>query len=222
MHRAHTADTGPAHIFIHNGSPQALVGCYENRMASLSPMHRTHTADTGPATIFIHNGAPQALVGSHGGVGSMWSTQSTAGLPLRLPRFARGGCFPRLGFPPHSNQSEGLVPFVALDVSVLRAPFQPTSSGRRLRNGRIRRSVVPPRLMSRGSGPDRSAPTAGKERPLPRPERVSSLFIHGRAPALRSCGICTPACFEPILRFPFFEAERPFVGAHRRAAIQRC
>ena len=27
MHRAHNADTGPATIFIHNGAPQALVGC---------------------------------------------------------------------------------------------------------------------------------------------------------------------------------------------------
>jgi hypothetical protein len=27
MHRAHTADTRPATIFIHNGAPQALVGC---------------------------------------------------------------------------------------------------------------------------------------------------------------------------------------------------
>ena len=27
MHRAHTADAGPATIFIHNGAPQALVGC---------------------------------------------------------------------------------------------------------------------------------------------------------------------------------------------------
>ena len=26
MHRAHTADTRPATIFIHNGAPQALVG----------------------------------------------------------------------------------------------------------------------------------------------------------------------------------------------------
>ena len=33
MHRAHTAGTGPATIFIHNGAPQALVGCYENNRA---------------------------------------------------------------------------------------------------------------------------------------------------------------------------------------------
>ena len=134
MHRAHTADTGPAHIFIHNGSPQALVGCYENRTASFSPMHRTHTADTGRATIFIHNGAPQAPVGCHGGVGSMRSTQSTAGLPLRLPASQGEDVFPVSVFSSFKS-SEGLVPFVALDVSVLRAPFQPTSSGRGLRNG---------------------------------------------------------------------------------------
>jgi hypothetical protein len=29
MHCAHSADTRPATIFIHNGAPQALVGCYE-------------------------------------------------------------------------------------------------------------------------------------------------------------------------------------------------
>ena len=58
MHRAHTADTRPATIFIHNDAPQALLDCHENRMASVSLMHRAHTADTRPATIFTHNGAP--------------------------------------------------------------------------------------------------------------------------------------------------------------------
>ena len=29
MHCAHSADTRPAAIFIHNGAPQALVGCHE-------------------------------------------------------------------------------------------------------------------------------------------------------------------------------------------------
>ena len=66
MHCAHSADTRPAVIFIHYGSPQALVGCYENGMASSSLMHCAHSADTRPAVIFIHYGAPQALVGRHG------------------------------------------------------------------------------------------------------------------------------------------------------------
>ena len=221
MHRAHTADTGPAHIFIHNGSPQALVGCYENRTASFSPMHRAHTADTGRATIFIHNGAPQAPVGCHGGVGSMRSTQSTAGLPLRLP----------------ASQGEDVFPVsVFLLIQVKRRAGAVCRAGRerfarpisanvvrpRASKWRIRRGVIPPRLMSRGSGPDRSAPTAGKERPLFGPNAFRAYFFtDGRQPFVPAASR-TPACFEPILRFPFFEAERPFVGAHRRAAIQRC
>jgi len=30
MHWAHTADPPRGTILIHNGAPQALVGCYEN------------------------------------------------------------------------------------------------------------------------------------------------------------------------------------------------
>ncbi len=33
MHCAHSADTRPAAIFIHNGAPQALVGCHENSLS---------------------------------------------------------------------------------------------------------------------------------------------------------------------------------------------
>ena len=33
-----------ATIFIHNGAPQALVGCYENRIAGENDMHDAHSA----------------------------------------------------------------------------------------------------------------------------------------------------------------------------------
>src|SRR5215472_574545 len=48
-------------IFIHNGAPQALVGCHENSMAGCNVMQLAHIP--GIAAFFIHNGAPQALVG---------------------------------------------------------------------------------------------------------------------------------------------------------------
>ena len=59
------AKAGAATIFIHNGAPQALVGCYENRMAGCGLMHLAHTADTRADVIFIDNGAPEVLVGCH-------------------------------------------------------------------------------------------------------------------------------------------------------------
>ena len=65
MHRAHTVDIRPTTIFMHNGAPQALDGCYENRMAGRGIMHRAHTVDIRPTTIFMHNGAPQALDGCY-------------------------------------------------------------------------------------------------------------------------------------------------------------
>jgi hypothetical protein len=65
MHHAHTADTRSTAIFIHNDAPQALLDCYENRMAGFSLMHYAHTADTGSTAIFIHNDAPQALLDCH-------------------------------------------------------------------------------------------------------------------------------------------------------------
>jgi hypothetical protein len=34
MRGAHTADTRLAAIFIHNGAPQALVGCHENSFSA--------------------------------------------------------------------------------------------------------------------------------------------------------------------------------------------
>jgi hypothetical protein len=105
--------------------------------------------------------------------------------------------------------------------SVLRAPFQPTSFGRRLRNGRIRRSVIPPRLMSRGSGPEEARRLQESNvRSLARTRFEPNL--NGRAPALRSCGVCNASLFSSLsLRFPSIEAKRPLVGAHPRAAIKR-
>jgi hypothetical protein len=97
----------------------------------------------------------------------MRSTPVGGGLALPLPASQGEDVFLVSVFLPiqmkrrAGKSSEGLAPFVALDPAVAR-PFQPTSFGRRPRKERIRRSVIPPRLMSRGSGPDVSAPTAGK------------------------------------------------------------
>ena len=66
--------------------------------------------------------------------------QSAASLPLPFP--ASGPMF-FSALLSSFKSSEGLAPFVALDLSVFARPFQPTSFGRRLRNGRIRRSVIP-------------------------------------------------------------------------------
>ena len=88
-------------------------------------------------------------------------TQSAAGLPFALPASQREDVFLVSVFPPVSNQAKGWRRLLRWTQRFTR-PFQPTSFGRRLRNGRIRRGVIPARLMSRGSGPDRSARTAGK------------------------------------------------------------
>ena len=107
--------------------------------------------------------------------------------------------------------------FVALDQGFAR-PFQPTSFGRGLRNGRIRRSVIPPRLMSRGSGPDRSAPTCRKITSALGPNAFRAYIItDGRQPFVPAVS-ATPACFEPILRFPFF---RSGTAVRRRSSARR-
>ena len=84
------------------------------------------------------------------------------GLAPSPSRFTREDVFSVSVFPPHSNQAKG---WRRLSRWIRRfaRPFQPTSFGRGLRNGRIRRSIIPPRLMRpEGSGPDKSAQTAGK------------------------------------------------------------
>jgi len=152
-----------------------------------------------------------------GGVGSTWSAQSAAGLPL--PRFTTGGCFPRLGFSSSFKLSEGLAPFVALDLKRFARTISTDSFGRRLRNGWIQRGVVPARLPGRGQ--TESARTCRKITSAsfsPNAFRAYSQRTGASPSFLRR--LATPACFEPILRLPFFEVERPFVGAHRRAAIQ--
>jgi len=111
--------------------------------------------------------------------------------------------------------------FVALDLCVLRAFFNRRRSAAAFDNGRIRRSVVPPRLMSRGPGQTEARRLQENNVRFFRPNAFRAYFFtDGRQPFVPAAS-ATPACFEPILRFPFFKAERPFVGAHRRAAIQR-
>ena len=54
------------------------------------------------------------------------------------------------------------------------------------------------------------------------PNAFRAYVFTGRAPALRSCGLSQR---QPVVSLsfgsPFFETQRPFVGAHRRAVIQR-
>ena len=50
-------------FFIHNGAPQALVGCHENSMAGCGVMQLAHIP--GIPAFFIHNGAPEAPVGCY-------------------------------------------------------------------------------------------------------------------------------------------------------------
>ena len=102
----------------------------------------------------------QSRRNSQGRVGSMGSTPVGGELALRVSISRVEDVFTVSVFPPHSNQAKGWR-LLSRWTRVLRSHFN-RRHGRRLRNGRFRRSVIPPRLISRGSGPDQSAPTAGK------------------------------------------------------------
>ena len=112
------------------------------------------------------------------------------------------------------KSSEGLAPFVALDPAFC-AP--------------ISTDVVRPQA-SKWADPKERHPSPAHEaegrgqteaRRL-QENNVRSLartrfepILNGRAPALRSCGVCNASLFRAYpFGSPFFEAERPFVGAH--------
>jgi hypothetical protein len=77
----------------------------------------------------------------------MGSTPVGGGLVRPLSQFHKYKMFFLVSVFPPCQIKRRAGAFVALDVSVLRAPFQPTSFGRKFRNGRIRGGVIPPRLM---------------------------------------------------------------------------
>ena len=138
--------------------------------------------------------------------------QSAAALPFALPPSQGEDVFLVSVFPPHSNQAKGWRRLSRWTQRFTR-PFQPTSFGRRLRNGRIRRGVIPARLMSRGSGPDRSGRLQGNNvRSLGRTRFEPISTRTGASPSfLRR--LQRQSVSSLSLRFPFFEAKRPLVGA---------
>ena len=81
MHRAHTADTRPATIFIHNGAPQALVGSQE-LTSDWYPI-RGHLA---PPTLAMSPTNLARCAGSRGRLG--YAQRVLAVLGKRLARFA--------------------------------------------------------------------------------------------------------------------------------------
>jgi hypothetical protein len=128
-------------------------------------------------------------------------------------RFARRMFFPSR-FSSLFKSSEGLAPFVALDQGFGRE----TST-----------NVIRPRA-SKWAGPKECHPSPassaeGRGQTEARRLQENNIRSLGRTrfePISSRTGaspsflrhLATPACFEPILRFPFFEAERPSVGAH--------
>ena len=153
---------------------------------------------------------------SQGRVGSMGSTPVGGELALRVSISRVEDVFTVSVFPPHSNQAKGWR-LLSRWTRVLRSHFN-RRHGRRLRNGRFRRSVIPPRLISRGSGPDQSAPTRRKNNVRSLARTRFEPILNGRAPALRSCGVCHASLFRATLRFPFFEAE---AAVRRRSSARR-
>ena len=114
------------------------------------------------------------------------------------------------------KSSEELAPFVALDRA-FRAPIstdvvQPQASKWADPKGRHPSPAREPRV-----GPEISRRLQENNvRSLP--ERVSSLFLtDGRQPFVPAAS-ATPACFEPILRFPFF---RGGTAVRRRSSARR-
>ena len=90
----------------------------------------------------------------------MGSAQSAAGLPSPSRLTGEDVLFVSVMLLIPIKRRAGA--WVALDLCVLRAFFNRRRSAAAFDNGRSRRSVVHPPLVSQGWGPDRSTPTAGK------------------------------------------------------------
>jgi hypothetical protein len=130
------------------------------------------------------------------------------------------GCFPRLGFPPPSNQAKGWRRLSRWTWRFARL-FQPTSLAASFEMGGSEGASSRPRLMSRGSPDIKRADCRKITSALQARTRFEPISSRTGASPSFLPRLQMPACFEPILRFPFFEGERPFVGAHGRAAIER-
>jgi hypothetical protein len=107
------------------------------------------------------------------------------GLAALLFPLQKRRMFSRLGLPSSFKASEGLAPLSRWTYAFAR-PFQPTSFGRKSRNGRIPRSVVRPRLMmahERRVGARQKRADCRKTTSAPWLERVSSpISTDGRQP----------------------------------------
>ena len=199
-----------------------------NMLISYGNRNQTHVSNGS------ENGGPPrearlARVKDHAGYGGRDASDgrprsSPAKAWVNLVGFTKGGCLLRLGFPPHSNQAKGWRRLSRWTRRFAR-PFQPTSFGRGLRNGRTRRSVIPSPLMMAHE------PRVGARHKARRLQEnnVRSLGRTRFEPISSRTG-ASPSFLrrlqrQPVSSYPFgspfFEAERPFVGAHRRAAIQR-
>ena len=117
--------------------------------------------------------------------------------------------FLRLGFSSCLKSSEGLAPLSRWTRRYAR-PFQPTSFSRSFEMGGSEGASSLPRLMRAHEprvGPDISAPTAGKYRPLLRPNAFRAYFFtDGRQPFVPAAS-ATPACFELSFGSPFFRGK---------------
>jgi hypothetical protein len=101
---------------------------------------------------------------------------------------------------------------------LLPAVFQPTSFDRAPGKERIRRNSSHVLCVSREPGPDRAkCADRRKKRPLLAQTRFGPIQRTGASPSfLRR--LATPACFEPILSVPLFEAE---AAVRRRSSARR-
>ena len=149
-----------------------------------------------------------------GGVGSMGSTPVGGGLAPPPSQLHKGGCFSRLGFSSSFKSSEGLAPFVALDPAFC-AP--------------ISTDVVRPQASKWADPKERHPSPAHEPRVGARQKRadlqennVRSLARTRFEPISQRTG-ASPSFLRRLQRqpvsslsfgSPFFEAERPFVGAH--------
>jgi hypothetical protein len=120
-----------------------------------------------------------------------------------------------------TKASEGLAPFVAAPT-FLRASFSRRCSAASLEMSGSEGARPRPRLVSRGVGADSEMPRPQeKNARFFKPERVSSLFKRTGASPSFPQRLQRLSVSSLSLGSSFIEAERPSVGAHRRALVER-
>jgi hypothetical protein len=163
-------------IVLTQYSPKRAPG---SRMSWLAKPVTFQVVEGGEQLLFLSLRNSQRASVQSGQPSRRWACRSP------LPASQEENVFPVSVFPPRSKQAKGWRLCRAGPMRFAR-PFQPTSFGRKSRNGRIPRSVVRPRLMmahERRVGARQKRADCRKTTSAPWLERVSSpISTDGRQP----------------------------------------